>query len=223
MNTNRPNRADVEHLVREILQKRTPSVRSAKKPPNALKVNVSARHLHISQENLEALFGPDYKLEPMRELFQEGQFAAKETVTLIGPRNRIIPNLRILGPCRSLTQVELAFTDGIQLGFELPVRLSGDIEGTPGGYIMGPKGLVELPCGIIRAARHIHMGPADAAFYGVKHKDLIGLRIVSPQCTTVFEDVLVRVDPSFRLEAHLDTDEGNACHIDSAERMELVT
>jgi putative phosphotransacetylase len=223
MNTTRPNRADVEHLVRETLQKQTASCRPGKRPPNELKVNVSARHIHISQENLEILFGPGYKLEPMRALFQEGQFAAKETVTLIGPRNRIIPNMRILGPCRSLTQVELSFTDGIQLGFELPVRLSGEIQGTPGGYIMGPKGLVELPCGIIRAARHIHMGPADAEYYGVKHKDLIGLRIVASQCTTVFEDLLVRVDPSFRLEAHLDTDEGNACHIDGAERLELVT
>jgi putative phosphotransacetylase len=216
-------RSDVERLVRDALSKALPKGRTAASPPNELKVNISARHMHISQANLEVLFGPGHRLEVLRPLFQEGQFAAKETVTLIGPRNRIIPNLRILGPCRSLTQVELAFTDGIQLGFDLPVRQSGDIENTPGGYIMGPKGMVEIPCGIIRAARHVHMSPVDAKYYRVRHQDTIRLRVKTTRCTTVFEDLLVRVDPSFKLEAHLDTDEGNACHMEEAESLELFS
>ncbi len=214
-------RSDIERLVREALSKKLPGPPAAGSPPNDLKVNISARHMHISQANLEVLFGPGHRLEVLRPLYQEGQFAAKETVTLIGPRNRISPNLRILGPCRSLTQVELAFTDGIQLGFDLPVRQSGDIDNTPGGYIMGPKGLVEIPKGIIRAARHVHMGPVDAEYYRVRHQDRIRLRVKAAGCTTVFEDLLVRVDPSFKLEAHLDTDEGNACHMEEAESLEL--
>ena len=117
-------------------------------------------------------------------LYQEGQFASQQTVTLVGPRKRIIPNLRILGPCRNLTQIELAFTDAVQLGIDVPVKMSGDIEGTPGAYIMGPKGFLEMKNGVIRAARHVHMSPSDAAFYGVKHLDLITLKVRAKGCTT---------------------------------------
>ena len=178
--------------------------------------------MHITQENYEKLFGEGETLQVHKMLYQEGQYASTATVTLVGPRRRIIPNLRILGPCRDLTQIELAFTDAVQLGIDVPVRMSGDIVGTPGGYIMGPKGMVEMPNGIIRAARHVHMHPDDADFYGVKHKDLMGLRVVANQCKTVFEDLLVRVDKSFKLEVHIDTDEANACDLAHAEKVELV-
>ncbi|MDR2462822.1 MAG: phosphate propanoyltransferase [Verrucomicrobiales bacterium] len=214
-----PSRGVVEGMVREALFK---SLGRSSSAAPTLVVNSSARHMHISPENLAVLFGAGAQLEVHKWLYQEGQFASKQTVTLIGPRKRIIPNLRILGPCRSLTQVELAFTDAVSLGLEIPTRASGDIEGTPGAYIMGPKGLLEMKNGVIRAARHVHMSPADAEFYGVKHLDLMRLRVSASACTTTFEDVLVRVDKSFKLEVHIDTDEANACDLDHASKVELL-
>src|SRR5712671_6532827 len=164
------HRAVVEHMVRqsvyERLGKPLPQRASG---PNPLVVNVSARHCHLTQEAVEVLFGKGHQLTVHKWLYQEGQFAAKETLTLIGPRSRVISNLRILGPCRSFNQVELAYTDAIALGFELPLRLSGNIEGTPGGMLMGPAGFFEMPKGVIRALRHVHMHPEDAEFYGVKN------------------------------------------------------
>lgn len=157
----------------------------------------------------------------MKWLYQDGQYAAKETVTLIGPRSRVISNLRILGPCRDINQVELAFTDSIALGFDAPVRLSGDIAGTPGAMLMGPYGFFEMPEGVIRAAIHVHMHPDDAAAYGVKHKDYIKLKVGGP-CPLTFEKLLVRVDESFKLEVHLDTDEGNACGLKPDTPVELL-
>ena len=218
--THAPSRFLVESLVRSTLaQQIGKTVRTA--PAPTLLVNSSARHMHISPENLEVLFGPGAKLTVHKWLYQEGQFASEQTVTLIGPRRRVIPNLRILGPCRNLTQIELAITDAILLGVDLPVKMSGDIKGTPGGYVMGPKGMLELKEGLIRAARHVHMSPADATFYGVKHLDHITLKVTSPACNTRFDDLLVRVDPSFKLEVHMDTDEANACDLERATKVEL--
>ncbi len=216
-----PSRDLVQRIVRETVF-REMAKRPDLPPVPQLVVNSSARHMHVSQENLEILFGPGSKLEVHKWLYQEGQFASTATVTLIGPRRRIIPNLRILGPVRNLTQIELAITDAVQLGIDVPVKMSGDIAGTPGGFVMGPAGMLEMPEGIIRAARHVHMSPEDAAFYGVKHKDLMKLRVVSRDCTTVFDDLLVRVDPTFKLEVHIDTDEANACNLEVAERVELL-
>ncbi|MFZ9933016.1 MAG: phosphate propanoyltransferase [Chthoniobacterales bacterium] len=219
-NTATPARQMVEALVRETLRQQLAAAPAGQAP--VLVVNSSARHMHISPENLAVLFGPGAELTVHKWLHQEGQFASEQTVTLIGPRKRIIPNLRILGPTRDLTQVELALTDAIQLGIDIPVRMSGDIDGTPGAYIMGPKGMLEMKNGVIRAARHVHMSPEDAKFYGVKHLDKIGLRVIAPGCTTVFDDLIVRVDPSFKLEVHIDTDEANACDLDRATKVELI-
>ncbi|MCC6231418.1 MAG: phosphate propanoyltransferase, partial [Verrucomicrobiales bacterium] len=180
-----------------------------------------ARHCHLTQAAVEALFGPGHTLTPFKWLYQEGQFAAKESVTLIGPRSRVISNLRILGPCRSLDQVELAYTDSISLGFEIPLRMSGNIQGTPGCMLMGPAGFYELKQGVIRALRHVHMSPADAAFYGVKAGDNMRLRI-GGGCGVIFDKLLVRVDPSFKLEVHIDTDEGNACNLQPDTPCELL-
>ncbi len=217
-----PHRAVVEHLVRQIvyerLRKPLPSSASA---PNALVVNISARHCHLTQEAVEALFGKGRSLTPFKWLYQEGQFAAQETVTLIGPRSRVISNLRILGPCRSLNQVELAYTDAIALGFDLPLRLSGNIPGTPGCMLMGPAGFFEMEHGVIRAMRHVHLHPDDAAFYGVKHGEELRLRIGGP-CALVLDRMLCRVDPAFKLEVHIDTDEGNACNLLSNTPCELI-
>jgi putative phosphotransacetylase len=215
-----PSRTAIESLVRDTLFRQmgepVPS-----QPAPVLVVNSSARHMHVSPESLEILFGPGSKLTVHKWLYQEGQFASEQTVTLIGPRRRVIPNLRILGPTRNLTQIELALTDAVQLGMEIPVKMSGDIEGTPGGYVMGPKGMLEMNNGIIRAARHVHMSPDDAKFYGVKHLDRITLKVISKGCTTRFDDLIARVDPSFKLEVHIDTDEANACDLDRASRVEL--
>jgi putative phosphotransacetylase len=212
----------IEHMVREQVYARLGLAlpRSAK-APNALLVNVSARHCHLTQAAVEQLFGPGHQLTPMKWLYQEGQFAAKESVTLIGPRSRVISNLRILGPCRSLNQVELAFTDAIALGFDIPVRMSGNIDGTPGCMLMGPNGYFQMEQGVIRAVPHVHMHPDDAAFYQVKHQDTMKLRVHGPLGTT-FDKLVVRVDPSFKLEVHIDTDEGNACGLTSETFCELV-
>jgi len=216
-----PHRAVVEHLVRQAvyarLGKALPRIASG---PNPLVVNVSARHCHLTPEAVEVLFGKGQQLTVHKWLYQEGAFAAKETVTLIGPRSRVISNLRILGPCRSLNQVELAYTDSIALGFDIPLRLSGDIKGTPGAMLMGPAGFFEMPEGVIRALRHVHMGPADAEFYSVKGGDRMKLRI-GGDCGVVLDKMLCRVDKSFKLEVHIDTDEGNACNLQPDTQVEL--
>lgn len=217
-----PHRAVVEHMVRQAVYQRLgkPLPRPAA-APSPLVVNVSARHCHLTEEAVEALFGKGHKLQVHKWLYMDGQFAAKETVTLVGPRSRVISNLRILGPCRNLNQVELAYTDGIALGFDLPLRSSGDIKGTVGGMLMGPAGFFELPQGVIRARRHVHMTPADADYYGVKAGDMMKLRI-GGDCGLVLNQMLVRVDPSFKLEVHIDTDEGNACNLQPDTLCELI-
>jgi putative phosphotransacetylase len=215
-------RAVIEHMVREqVYSKLGFQLPAASKAPNALLVNISARHCHLTPEAVEALFGPGHKLTPMKGLYQDGQYAAKESITLIGPRSRVISNLRILGPCRSLNQVELAFTDAVSLGFDIPVRMSGDIAGTPGCMLMGPNGYFKLDEGVIRAQPHVHMNADDAAFYGVKHLDVMKLKVHGPLGMT-FDKLVVRVDPSFKLEVHIDTDEGNACGLKPDTFCELI-
>lgn len=215
-------RAAVEQLVRESVYRHLGlSQGSAQQAPNPLLVNVSARHCHLTPEAVEALFGKGHELTPMKWLYQEGQYAAEESVTLVGPRSRVISNLRILGPCRDLNQVELAYTDAIALGYKVPVRQSGDIKGTPGCMLMGPNGFFEMNEGVIRAAPHVHMAPEDATFYGVKDKDFMKLR-VGGELGTTFDRIFVRVKPEFKLEVHIDTDEGNACGLGPDSVVELL-
>jgi propanediol utilization protein len=214
-------RSQVEQVVREVLLRQLGGV-AAKPKPNPLMVNISARHVHLSQEHLEVLFGAGAQLEIQKDLYQAGYYAAKQTVAVVGPRRRMLPEVRVLGPCRGASQVELAFTDGISLGIDLPVRISGDHRDTPGCLLVGPKGVVELQAGVVRAMRHVHMGPADLEYYGVHDGDLMNLRIESPGCTTVLEDLKVRAGKEIRLEVHLDTDEGNAVSLDRATKVELL-
>lgn len=243
------NPSDVERVVRDVLARHlgaTPSpapsggipvLRSAAPPEpaaapvtsatvaakrNPLLVNISARHVHLTQEHVEILFGAGAKLTPEKNLYQDGYYAAKETVAVVGPRRRMLPSVRVLGPTRPDSQVELAFTDGISLGIDLPVRISGDVKGTPGCVLVGPNGVVELKQGVIRAMRHVHMGPEDLEYYGVKDGDHMHLRIESEGCTTVLEDLAVRAGKGIKLEVHLDTDEGNACNLEKASKVELV-
>jgi putative phosphotransacetylase len=214
------SRTLVETIVRQVVQERLG--RSDQKARPQLVVHASARHMHLCREDLERLFGPGHELTVDRPLYQEGNFAAKEMVTLIGPRSRLISNLRILGPLRDRSQIELAFTDAISLGFEnLPIRLSGNIAGTPGAFVMGPHGVVELKEGVIRAAMHAHMSPTEAAAYGVRQGDMMKLRVGGDAGMT-FQRVHVRVDPRSRLNVHMDTDEANACGLHLAKEIELV-
>src|SRR5882762_7152483 len=208
------DRAAIERMVRDALKAR---LAPAGRP--GLVVNVSARHCHVTQEDLERLFGKGHQLTPHKWLYQDGFFAAEEMVTIIGPRHRLIPNLRILGPCRDHSQVELAFTDAISLGLDIPVRKSGDHRDSPGCYLMGPAGMIELARGVIRHERHVHMGPSDCAYFGVKDGDRLHLRVRS-SCSTVLEDCLVRFAPASKLEVHIDTDEGNAVDLVHATKCE---
>lgn len=216
------DRAAIERIVREIVFKQSSGAggNGAPKAPE-LVVSVSARHVHLTDEDVETLFGRGAVLNPEKPLYQDGFFAAAETVMVVGPRKRMLPTVRVLGPTRPFSQVELAFTDGISLGIDLPVRPSGKIEGTPGCVLVGPKGVVELKQGVIRAERHVHMNFADAERYGVKNGDRMNLRIHS-SCTTTFEDLLVRADATSKLEVHIDTDEGNAVDLDHATKVELL-
>jgi putative phosphotransacetylase len=229
----RLDRDEVEALVREVLRQKlagaTPppareqhavEPRRAGGPPHPLVVNVSARHMHVRPDHLEILFGPGAKLTNLKDLYQEGEFASEQLVTLVGPRQRIVPNVRILGPARNYTQVELSYTDGIYLGLDLPLRISGNHERTPGITILGPKGALNLDSGVIRAERHVHMSTADMDYYGVKDGDYMKLKIEGP-CGVTFDRVKVRYHPKVILEIHIDTDEGNACDLESATKMEL--
>ncbi len=229
MATQTIQREQIEQLVREALGRRLgsgsaragSSAPHASGGPNPLVVNVSARHVHVTQEDLEALFGPGAQLSKLKDLYQDGEFASEQQVNLIGPRNRMIPGIRILGPTRSYTQVELSYTDGIYMGIELPLRISGDHEGTPGCVLVGPHGSVTLRSGVIRAERHVHMGQPDLDHFGVMDGDQMKLKIDGP-CGVVLDRVRVRYHPKVKLEVHIDTDEGNACHLSSATHMELI-
>ncbi|WP_166820170.1 phosphate propanoyltransferase [Thalassoroseus pseudoceratinae] len=214
------SRTDVERLVREVVSKRLQTT-TPTGTRNPLVVNISARHCHLTHEHVRILFGKD-DLTPSKDLYQDGYYAAEETVAVVGPRRRMIPNVRVLGPCRGDSQVELAFTDGISLGIDLPVRISGDVQGTPGCILVGPKGVVDLDQGVIRAMRHVHMGPNDLEYYNVKNGDELHLKIESPGCTTTLENLVVRAGENIKLEVHLDTDEGNAANLEHATNVELV-
>ncbi|HZN34142.1 MAG TPA: phosphate propanoyltransferase [Pirellulaceae bacterium] len=219
------DRSLVESIVRQVVLAQTaakPAPKAAEPLKPDLVVSISARHCHLTDEHVEVLFGPGAKLIPEKPLYQDGFYAAEQTVMIVGPRRRMLPTVRVLGPTRPHSQVELAFTDSISLGIDAPVRHSGNIKGTPGCVLVGPKGVVELPEGVIRAARHVHMNFDHAAYYGVKNGDLMRLRVESPQCAVVFEDLLVRADKNAKLEVHIDTDEGNACYLDSATKVELT-
>ncbi len=212
------DRKTVERIVRELVLSR------ATAPPDTPKlvVSISARHCHLTDEHVEVLFGPGQKLTVHKPLYQDGFFSAEQTVMVVGPsKRRMLPSVRVLGPTRPASQVELAFTDASSLGIDIPVRPSGKIAGTPGCVLVGPAGVVELKEGVIRAERHVHMNLDHARFYGVKNGDRMSLRIEST-CTTVLEDLLVRADETSKLEVHLDTDEGNAADLDHATKVELL-
>ena len=182
-------------------------------------VGVSNRHLHVSQEDLETLFGSGYELTPLKDLSQPGQYAAEETVTLVTSKGSI-QRVRILGPVRPATQIEISRTDAFGLGLRPPVRDSGSIKESAGVVVVGPKGAVTLPEGVILALRHMHMDLADAEAFGVKDKDVVTVKVGGERALT-FDNVLVRVRDDFALEFHIDTDEANAAALNNGELAEV--
>ena len=174
-------------------------------------IGVSNRHIHLSKEHVERLFDRNYQLNKWKDLSQPGQFASKETVTLIGPKGKI-EKVRVLGPARGDTQVEVSLFDGYTLGITPPIRDSGDIDGTPSISIQGPRGQFKVDQGLICAARHIHMNPDDAARFQVTSGQRVQVRVAGQRGVT-FDNVLIRVSPRYMLEMHIDVDEANAAQI----------
>ena len=197
---------DIAAIVKKVISE----VETTNTQSNEIPVGISNRHIHLNKEDLETLFGKGYELTPIKELSQPGQYACKETLTLVGPSMRSIENVRVLGPLRKQSQVEISMTDSFVLKVKPPVRESGKTEGSAPVIIVGPKGIVSLKEGCIIANRHIHMSPADAAHFGVKDGDYIDVDAFSGTRKTRWFDVQIRVNDAFRLEMHVDTDDANA-------------
>lgn len=185
-------------------------------------VNISNRHVHLTKEHFEILFGPGAQLTKLRDLMQPGQFAANETVTIIGPKGKF-DNVRIIGPLRKYTQIEISRTDSFVLGVKPPIRDSGNLSGSPGLTIVGPKGKVELKEGCIIALRHIHFTPEDAQKLGINDKDYVKILVGKEKGReTIFSDVICRVSKEYATECHLDIDEANAANVDNGDYIYIV-
>lgn len=187
---------------------------------NKLPIALSNRHIHLSQKDLDILFGEGHELTKFRDLSQPGQYACEEKVDAVGPKGTI-KGVRILGPVRGETQFEVSISDAFALGVQPVIRNSGDIDGTPGVKLVGPKGEVEIDKGVIVAARHIHMHTSDAEKFGVKDNDVVKIKVDGPR-GLVFEEVLVRVSDKFSLEMHVDIEEGNASGVKNGNMVELI-
>ncbi|NLJ57823.1 MAG: phosphate propanoyltransferase [Tissierellia bacterium] len=186
-----------------------------------VKVGLSNKHVHISREHVDILFGEGYELTPIKDLSQPGQYACEEKVDLVGPK-RTIKGVRILGPERKETQVEISMSDGFTLGIkDLPIKDSGKLEGTPGVKLVGPKGEVELEKGVIVAARHIHMHTSDAQKYGLKDNDIVSVKAGGVRGLT-FDNVLIRVSDQYTLDMHIDVEEGNAAGLSNCDEVEVI-
>lgn len=205
----------IARLVMEAIDKKESTSNGFMVP-----IGVSARHIHLTQEHVEVLFGEGYQLTKRKELMG-GQFAANEQVTIVGLKLRAIENVRVLGPVRSKSQVEISATDAIKLGVRAPIRLSGDIEGSAPIAVVGPKGVIYLDEGCIIAKRHIHMAPKDAIAAGVRNGDIVSVKADNER-GTVFNHVQIRVDESFTLEMHIDTDEANAAKIATGDTVRII-
>ncbi len=186
----------------------------------SLPIALSNRHIHVNQKDLETLFGEGYELTRSKDLSQPGQYACEEKIDVVGPK-RTIKGIRILGPVRPETQLEISITDAFTLGIDPIIRNSGDIKDTPGAKLVGPKGEVDIDKGIIIAARHIHMHTTDGEEYGVKDGQIVKAKTSGPRAV-VFENVLVRVHPNFALEMHVDIEEGNAAGVRNGDLVELI-
>ena len=214
------NSATIAEMVKKVISemKDTPSMSTGNEVP----IGVSNRHIHLSHADVETLFGSGYTLTPMKELSQPGQYACKETLTILGPSMRAIEGVRVLGPLRKESQVEISRTDSFTLKVKPPVRESGSLEGSAPIIIVGPKGIVSLPKGCIIANRHIHMHTDAAARFGVSDGDYVDIDVACGSRRTRWFDVQVRVSPKFALEMHVDTDDANAVGIGNGARVKLL-
>lgn len=185
-----------------------------------LPIALSNKHVHLAQADIDVLFGEGYELTPIKDLSQPGQYACDEKVDLVGPK-RTIKGVRVLGPARKESQVEVSLSDGFTLGSNVPVKGSGSLDGTPGVKLVGPKGEVELKQGLIAAARHIHMHTDDAKEFGVEDKQMVSIKTIGERAL-IFENVLIRVNPEFALEMHVDVEEGNAAGVKNCDLVELI-
>ncbi|KYG92309.1 phosphate propanoyltransferase [Metasolibacillus sp. FSL H7-0170] len=210
----------VQKIVEEVLQQVLKNQPSLQQHDDKIPVGVSARHVHLAQAEVEQLFGKSYQLTPKFELSQPGQFAAEETVVIAGPKGSI-ERVRILGPARSLSQVEVSFTDAIKLGLTPPLRISGDIKGSSPITLIGPKGSVVLKEGLIVAKAHIHMTPTDSVRLGVTDGQSVQIKLAGIR-PIILSDVMIRVSERYRLEMHIDTDEANAGFIKQGALAEIV-
>ncbi|MBE6646485.1 MAG: phosphate propanoyltransferase [Ruminococcaceae bacterium] len=204
---------EIEAIVKKIVSEMNGGSQNASSPAKTgyeIPVGISNRHIHLTQEHLEILFGKGYTLTHLKDLSQPGQYACKETLTIVGPSMRSIEGVRVLGPLRRASQVEISVTDSYVLKVKPPVRESGKLQGSAPITIIGPKGIVQLSEGCIIANRHIHMSPDDAAHFGVKDGDYIDVDATTGTKRTRWFDVQVRVHKDFRLEMHVDTDDANA-------------
>ena len=209
---------DVEKITRAVLEALEKSGET--RPEMKVPVGVSARHIHLTQEDVEALFGPGYHLTKKKDLMG-GQFAANEQCTIVGLKLRAIENVRILGPVRKASQVEISATDARTLGINAPLRESGDVAGSAPISLVGPRGVLYLKEGCIVAARHIHMTPQEAVNAGLKDGDYVSVRMGNER-GAVLDKVKIRVDPSFSLEMQIDTDEANACQVKQGDTAEII-
>lgn len=214
------NYANVEEITRLVLQAMESTSTKTNEVPVKVPVGVSARHIHLTQEDVEKLFGKGYQLTKRKELMG-GQFASNEQCTIVGLKLRAIENVRILGPVRKASQVEISMTDARTLGVNAPVRQSGDTKGSAPIALVGPKGAIYLEEGCIVAARHIHMSPEDAKAANLKDGDMVSVRMGNER-GALMEDVKIRVDKTFTLEMHIDTDEANACQVKHGEIATIV-
>jgi putative phosphotransacetylase len=205
------NEKDLAKIIRETTLKVLTTQNDPKRSGSDIPIAASNRHIHLSAIAVERLFGKGYELQKLKDLSQPGQFAAKETVTLIGPKGKLT-KVRVLGPARGDTQVEISLTDGFTIGQVPPLRDSGDIEGTPGVIIQGPKGQLKIDKGLICAARHIHMHTSDAEHFQVENGERVQVKVSGDRGLT-FDNVLIRVSDRYRLEMHIDIDEANAAQI----------
>ena len=205
------SKEQIAELVKRALVEITTEAKTAKEE-NGIPIGVSNRHIHLSRNDLETLFGKGYELTPIKDLSQPGQYACKEQLTIVGPSMRPIENVRVLGPVRKASQVEISMTDSYILKVKPPVRESGKIKDSAPIRIVGPKGIVELNEGCIIANRHIHMSPDEARVFGLSDGDYVDIDVNGKRKTRWF-DVQVRVDKDFRLEMHVDTDDANSAGI----------
>lgn len=210
----------VDFIVEELL-KRMSKITDDKKSEDTILVEASGKHVHLSQEHVEMLFGKGYKLKKVRELSQPGQYLCEEKVMIIGPKG-VLNKVAVLGPARKDTQVEVSLSDAVSIGIKAPVRMSGDVKGSAGAVIATANSAIKLEEGVIAAKRHIHIKPEDAKRFEVEDKEVVQVKVGCEERGLIFDNVVIRVSPSFDTAMHIDYDEANACGFMKKMRAKII-